>query len=177
MPNSLHQIFANLKFQTLSLHVSFMFWEYTHSRDHVSLFCLKIAWVVAKLWWSNIWSVESSFIHSKQKSINSYTCILWDVITRGVINSVCSPLVIHTLKLYRTTLYFWPSLFIKKTIELFHNLPNFRCTYRWRSRSKVNNGKLGQHRGRENSQRNNIFKILKMFCPEICMKIKWTMAT
>ncbi len=29
------------------------------------------------------------------------TCILWDVITRGVINSVCSPLAIYILKLYR----------------------------------------------------------------------------
>ncbi len=63
-------------------------------------------------------------MHSRQKTINSYTCILRDVIARGVINSVCSPLVvIHTLKLCRTSLYFSPSSFIKKTIELFHNLP------------------------------------------------------
>ncbi len=94
------------------------------------------------------------FIHSRQKLINSYTCILWGVITRGMINSVCSPLVcspytlplspmfgkwllislgsfshrrgawylaypadisgIHTLKLYRTSLYLSPSLVIKK---------------------------------------------------------------
>ncbi len=36
------------------------------------------------------------------------------MITRGVINSVCSPLVIHTMKLCKTSLYFSPSLFIKK---------------------------------------------------------------
>ncbi len=69
--------------------------------------------------------------------MNSYahTCILWDVITRGGINSVCLPLVIHTLKLYRTSLYFSHSLLIKKKKKkLFHNLPNFRCSYIWRSR-------------------------------------------
>ncbi len=42
--------------------------------------------------------------------------------TRGVMNSV-----IHTLKLYRT-------VFIKKKI-LFHNLTNYNCSYRWRSRN------------------------------------------
>ncbi len=110
MQNSLHQIFANVKFQAFSLHVIFTFWEPTHSGDHASLLCLKIAWVVAKLWWYKIWSVESLFIRSRQKSIISYTCILWDVITRGVINSVCSPLVIYTLKLYKTILYVSPSL-------------------------------------------------------------------
>ncbi len=119
-------MFANLKSQVFALHVIFMF-----SGNHASLFCLKIAWVVAKLWWYKIWLVESSYIHSRQKSINSYTCILWDVITRGVINSMCSALVIHTLKFYRTSFYFLPFLFIKKTIEFFHNLPNFRCSYRW----------------------------------------------
>ncbi len=73
------------------------------------------------------WSVENAFIHSRQKSINSFTCIRWDVITRDMIKSVCSPLVIHTLKLYSTSWYFSPSitspsLFIK-IIEFFHNLP------------------------------------------------------
>ncbi len=129
MQNS-SQFFANLKSQAFSLHVTFTFWESTHSGDHTSLFCLKIAWVVAKLWWYKMWS----FIHSRQTSINYYTSTLWDVITRGVINSVCSPLAIHTLKLYRTSLYFSPSLFITK-IELFYNLHNFRSSYRWRPRN------------------------------------------
>ncbi len=63
------------------------------------------------------------------KTINSYTCILWDVIIRGVNNSDnLSVFTIHTLKLYRSILYFSSSLFMKKTIELFHNLPNFRCS-------------------------------------------------
>ncbi len=52
------------------------------------------------------------FIQDKYPS--THTCILWDVVTRGVINSVCSPLLM---------------------IELFHNLPNFRCSYRWWSRN------------------------------------------
>ncbi len=34
---------------------------------HASIVFLKIAWVVAKLWWSDFWSVESSFIHSRQQ--------------------------------------------------------------------------------------------------------------
>ncbi len=111
--NSLHQFFTNLKSQAFSLHIIFTFWEPTYSGGHASLFCLMIAWVVAKLYWYKIWSVETSFIHWRQKSINSYTCIHWDVMTRDVINSVCSPLVIHTLKLYRISLYFSPCLFIK----------------------------------------------------------------
>ncbi len=92
----------------------FTFWEPTQSGDYASLFCLMIACVVAKLW-SMICSVERSFIHSRQKSIEStHTCILWGVITRSVINSVCSPLVIHTLKIYKTSLYFLPFLFKKQ---------------------------------------------------------------
>ncbi len=59
-----------------------------HKEYQASWFWLKITWVVAKLWFNNIWQVESSFIHLRQKLINSQTCILWDVITRGVINSV-----------------------------------------------------------------------------------------
>ncbi len=52
--------------------------------------------------------IASSFINSKQKSINSSTCILemWS----AQVNSWYSPLVIHTLKLYRVSLYFSPSL-------------------------------------------------------------------
>ncbi len=60
---------------------------------------------------------------SRQKSINSYTCIFWDIITRGVINSVCSPVVIQTLTLYRTSLFFLPSLLMKKKKNCFIIFP------------------------------------------------------
>ncbi len=106
MQNSLHEIFTNLKSQAFLLHVIVTFWEPTHLGNHASLFSLKFAWVAAKLWWYKIWSVESSFIHSRPKSINSYTGILYDTLS-----------------------------FKKQTIELFHNLPNFRCLYWWRSRN------------------------------------------
>ncbi len=101
-------VFVNLKSQAFPLHAVFTFWDPTHSGDHTSLCCLKIARVVAKLWWYKFWPVESSFIHSRQKSINSYTCILWDVITRCV---------------------FLTFSIQEKTIELFHNFPNFKCSY------------------------------------------------
>ncbi len=77
------EIFANSKSQAFSLHVIFTFGEPTQFRGSCQSFCLKISSIVAKLWWYKIWSVESSFIHSRQKSINSYSCILWDVITRN----------------------------------------------------------------------------------------------
>ncbi len=118
------------KYCSISLHLIFTFWEPTYSEDRGSLFYLKMAWVVVKLLYK-IWSVLSSFIHSRQTAINSYTSILWNVITRGVMNSVCSPLVIHTLRLHRTSLSFSPSLFIKNN----RIVPNFRWSYRWRSQN------------------------------------------
>ncbi len=47
----------------------FQYMQILRSGDHANMFCLKIAWVFAKLWWYKIWSVESSFIHSRQKII------------------------------------------------------------------------------------------------------------
>ncbi len=60
-----------------------------------------------------LFKFKRSFINSRQKSISS---LLWNVLTRGVINTVWSPLVILALNLYRTSLYFQPSLFIKKKL-------------------------------------------------------------
>ncbi len=58
--------FANLKSPAFSLHVNFMFWKHTHTGDYASIFCLKIAWVVAKLWWYKICQLKAHlFIQDK----------------------------------------------------------------------------------------------------------------
>ncbi len=89
--------FRKLEVASISLHIyNFPILTIYTFNGSCQCFCFKIAWAVAKLWWSKVWSVESSLIKSRQKPINP---LLWDPFTRGVINLVCSTssVVHHTL--------------------------------------------------------------------------------
>ncbi len=112
-----------MKSKAFSLHVIFIFWELTHSEDHDSLFCLKIAWVVAKI------------IYSFKTKLNQllYLYTLRCGQQRGH-KLMCSPLVIHTglACLSRDNLWYFSPSVHKKQYNCFIIFPTL---IRWRSRN------------------------------------------
>ncbi len=127
---SQHELFMNWRFQAFSKHIIFSFWEFTHSGDHASVFC---PWRLLELLCScdglNLvnWKLIYSF-NTKTKQFITLRCAH----QRCNKFIVCSPLVFHTLNLYRTSLYFPPSVFIKHqnvfiifpTLEAFFSTTN-----------------------------------------------------